>query len=89
MGQILWEYLLVYCTSHFLRAIGEPPTFGRGHDGLDPSNKPSTRQPLPVWIIFIFSLLVSLRYIMAFLVSLLQLLSSVARLSNLVASLCL
>ncbi|KAL8755109.1 MAG: hypothetical protein Q9199_003870 [Rusavskia elegans] len=67
MGPILWEYLLVYCTSHFLRAIGEPPTIGRGHDGFDPSNQPSSRQPLPVTIIFLFSLLVCLRYIITFL----------------------
>ncbi|KAL8658737.1 MAG: hypothetical protein Q9226_000808 [Calogaya cf. arnoldii] len=67
MSQILWEYLLVYCTSHFLRAIGEPPTIGHGHDGFDPSNQPSSRQPLPVTIIFLFSLLVSLRYVVTFL----------------------
>ncbi|KAL8991945.1 MAG: hypothetical protein Q9169_007510 [Polycauliona sp. 2 TL-2023] len=67
MGQVLWEYLLVYCTSHFLRAIGEPPTIGHGHDGFDPSNQPSSREPLPIFIIFLFSLLVCLRYIITFL----------------------
>ncbi|KAL9637666.1 MAG: hypothetical protein Q9204_001782 [Flavoplaca sp. TL-2023a] len=63
----MWEYLLVYCTSHFLRAIGEPPTVGHRHDGFDPSNRSSSRQPLPVTIIFLFSLLVSIRYILTFL----------------------
>ncbi|KAL9018761.1 MAG: hypothetical protein Q9180_008712, partial [Flavoplaca navasiana] len=67
MGQVLLEYLLVYCTSHFLRAIGEPPTVGHRHDGFDPSNRSSSRQPLPVTIIFLFSLLVSIRYILTFL----------------------
>ncbi|KAL8671498.1 MAG: hypothetical protein Q9168_004012 [Polycauliona sp. 1 TL-2023] len=67
MGQLLWEYVLVYCTSHFLRAIGEPPTIGRGHDGFDPSNQPSSHQPLPITIIFLFSFLVSLRYVATFL----------------------
>lgn len=89
MSQILWEYLLVYCTSHFLRAIGEPPTIGRGHDGFDPSNQPSSRRPLPVTIIFLFSLLVSLRYIVTFLVSGYDFLLPLAKMLILAASLCL
>ncbi|KAL8697835.1 MAG: hypothetical protein Q9201_006904 [Fulgogasparrea decipioides] len=64
---MLWEYLLVYCTSHFLRAIGEPPAPGHLFRGQVVSITESIPEPLPVWIIFIFSLLVCLRYILCFL----------------------
>lgn len=69
MSQMLWEYLLVYCTSHFLRSIGEPPTPGQLTHGQLSRIANSTPEPLPVWIIFIFSLLTSLRFVIGFFVS--------------------
>ncbi|KAI4115286.1 MAG: hypothetical protein LQ338_007878 [Usnochroma carphineum] len=68
MRQMLWEYLLVYCTSHFLRTIGETPA--PYHRDLDQaiSSLHSCGWPVPVWIIFLFSLLCSLRFIVSFLV---------------------
>lgn len=67
--QMLWEYLLVYCTSQFLRTMGEPPApYHQELDQLAASTK-SRNPPVPVPIIFLFSLLVSLRYILSFLVS--------------------
>ncbi|KAL8687778.1 MAG: hypothetical protein Q9218_006147 [Villophora microphyllina] len=69
MAQMLWEYLLVYCTSHFLRSLGEPPAPGHLSRGQLSHIAKSTPEPLPVWIIFLFSLLVSLRYIVGFFVN--------------------
>ncbi|KAL9600444.1 MAG: hypothetical protein Q9219_003197 [cf. Caloplaca sp. 3 TL-2023] len=67
MKQMLWEYLLVYCTSHFLRTIGEPPApYQKDLDEVALTAK-STNPPVPVWIIFLFSLLVSSRYMITFL----------------------
>lgn len=78
MSRMLWQYLLVYCTSHGLRQLGEPPLpktalpvqnsmFG-GFFSATPRTDPIN--PMPVWLIFIFSILVSLRYLITFLVSL-------------------
>lgn len=69
MVQMLWEYLLVYCTSHFLRAIGEPPAPGHLSYQQVASIAHDIPQPLPVWIMFLFSLLTCFRFIIGFLVS--------------------
>ena len=71
------EYLLVYCTSHGLTSIGEPPlpkTYRPVGDSLiqtqrNANHSTSTKEAMPVWIIFIFLSLATLKYILSFLVS--------------------
>lgn len=72
------EYLLVYCTSHGLTALGEPPlpkTYQPVGESLlqtSRANKPScpsSKDAMPVWIIFVFLALATLKYCLSFLVS--------------------
>lgn len=71
------EYLLVYCTSHGLTSLGEPPlpkTYRPVGDSLiqtqrSPNHSTPTKGAMPVWIIFIFLSLATLKYIISFLVS--------------------
>lgn len=79
-AQLALEYLLVYCTSHGLTSIGEPPlpkTYRPVGDSLLQTQRKSTRSglsqdskdALPVWIIFIFLGLATAKYILSFVVS--------------------
>lgn len=79
-AQMALEYLLVYCTSHGLTSIGEPPlpkTYRPVGDSLIQTQRNSTistlahdsKDALPVWIIFIFLGLATAKYILSFVVS--------------------
>ena len=76
-AQMALEYLLVYCTSHGLTSIGEPPlpkTYRPVGDSLvqtqrSPNESTATKDAMPVWIIFIFLSLATVKYIASFLVS--------------------
>jgi len=79
-AQMALEYLLVYCTSHGLTSIGEPPlpkTYRPVGDSLLQTQRNSTssglsqdsKDALPVWIIFIFLGLATAKYILSFVVS--------------------
>lgn len=70
----LFQYILGYCTSWGLAAIGEPPlTESLPHAVVDTAATQATRieskEPTPAWIIPIFMALVAGRYITSFLVS--------------------
>lgn len=70
----LFQYILGYCTSWGLAAIGEPPfTESLPRDVVDTAATQATRnefkEPTPAWIIPIFMALVAGRYITSFLVS--------------------
>lgn len=70
----LFQYILGYCTSWGLAAIGEPPlTESLPHAVIDTATTLTTRnefkEPTPTWIIPIFMALVAGRYITSFLVS--------------------
>ena len=75
--QMAIEYLLVYCTSHGLTSIGEPPlpkTYRPIGDSLLQTQRHTehsitTKTALPVWIICIFLSLATSKYIASFLVS--------------------
>ena len=78
-AQMAIEYLLVYCTSHGLTSIGEPPlpkTFRPVGDSLLQTQRNasmasvdhSDKDVLPVWIIFIFLGLATAKYILSFVV---------------------
>lgn len=80
MAQIAVSYLLAFCTSHGLRSIGEPPltsyfepkTHPDPPGGLLAEEVTKTGIPkrmMPVWLIFVFFALVTLRYALSFLVS--------------------
>lgn len=66
--QMFIEYILVYCTSTGLAAIGEPAlaTPADPLDSLDPST--SSKDPMPVWISFTFIILASSKWFLCFLV---------------------
>lgn len=74
-AQMALEYLLVYCTSHGLTSIGEPPlpkTYRPVGDSLvqtqrSSSHRTATKEAMPVWIIFIFLSLATTKYIISFL----------------------
>ena len=81
-AQMALEYLLVYCTSHGLISIGEPPlpkTYRPVGDSLIQTQRSSNHEThgnekhnkdaMPVWIIFIFLSLATIKYILAFAVS--------------------
>lgn len=76
-AQMALEYLLVYCTSHGLTSIGEPPlpkTYRPVGDSLvqtqrSPNHSTATKDAMPVWIIFIFLSLATMKYIFSFAVS--------------------
>ena len=75
--QMTIEYVLVYCTSHGLTAIGEPAlrkTYQPVGESLEQCSR-STRDPdldckqaMPVWIISIFLLLATSKWLISFLV---------------------
>ena len=76
-AQMALEYLLVYCTSHGLTSIGEPPlpkTYRPVGDSLiqtqrNANQSTATKEAMPVWIIFVFLSLATVKYILSFLVS--------------------
>ena len=79
-AQMALEYLLVYCTSHGLTSIGEPQlpkTYRPIGDSLLQTQRNGTsgfqgldsKEPMPVWIIFIFLLLATAKYMISFAVS--------------------
>lgn len=76
-AQIALEYLLVYCTSHGLTSLGEPPlpkTYRPVGDSLVQTQRNSnqsatTKAAMPPWIIFIFLSLATAKYIISFLAS--------------------
>ena len=72
------EYLLVYCTSHGLTTIGEPPlpkTYQPVGESLlqtSRANKHSnlnSKDAMPVWIVLVFLTLATLKYCLSFVVS--------------------
>ena len=79
-AQMALEYLLVYCTSHGLTTLGEPPlpkTYQPVGESLlqtsrasKPSNlSPSSKDAMPVWIVLVFLALATLKYCVSFIVS--------------------
>lgn len=66
--QMFIEYILVYCTSTGLTAIGEPALASPPDslDALDPSTL--LKDPMPVWIVFTFIFLASAKWFLCFLV---------------------
>ena len=79
-AQMALEYLLVYCTSHGLTSIGEPPlskTYPPLSNSLLKTQRNTTsgivnqepKEALPVWIIFVFLSLATAKYILSFVVS--------------------
>lgn len=77
-AQMAMEYLLVYCTSHGLTTIGEPPLpktyqpVGESLVQTSRANKPSnmdSKEAMPVWIVLIFLALATLKYCLSFVVS--------------------
>lgn len=83
MAQIAVSYLLAFCTSHGLRSIGEPPltSYFEPKSHPDPpggllaeevTKTGSPKEMMPVWLIFIFFVLVTLRYALSFLVRIIQ-----------------
>ncbi len=77
--QMFIEYLLVYCTSYGLSSLGEPslhPIHQSPNDSYYCSRanralNQTCKAPMPVWIISIFLLLGTTRWILTFLVRLL------------------
>ena len=76
--QMAVEYLLVYCTSHGLTAIGEPAlpkTYQPVGESLEQCSRSSQdpnlecKQAMPVWIISIFLLLATSKWLVSFLVN--------------------
>lgn len=78
--QMAIEYLLVYCTSHGLTTIGEPPlskTYQPVGDSLVQTSRArgpwretmESKDAMPVWIMFIFLALATAKYIVSFMVS--------------------
>lgn len=76
-AQMALEYLLVYCTSHGLTTIGEPPlpktyqpvgesllqtSRANKHSGLD------SKDAMPVWIVLVFLTLATVKYCLSFVV---------------------
>lgn len=77
-AQMALEYLLVYCTSHGLTAIGEPPlpkTYQPVGESLLQTSRANERSnldskdPMPVWIVLVFLTLATLKYCLSFVVS--------------------
>ena len=77
-AQMALEYLLVYCTSHGLTAIGEPPlpqTYQPvGESLLQTSRanehpKSNLKDAMPVWIVLVFLTLATIKYCLSFVVS--------------------
>ena len=76
--QMAMEYILVYCTSHGLTTLGEPPlpkTYQPVGESLlqtSRANKPfnpSSKDAMPVWVILVFLALATLKYCLSFIVS--------------------
>lgn len=77
-AQMALEYLLIYCTTHGLTAIGEPPlpkTYQPVGESLlqtSRANKHSdlnSKDAMPVWIVLVFLTLATLKYCLSFVVS--------------------
>ena len=77
-AQMAREYLLVYCTSHGLTTIGEPPlpkTYQPVGESLlqtsraNKSSNMDSKEAMPVWIVLIFLALATLKYCLSFVVS--------------------
>ena len=77
-AQMALEYLLVYCTSHGLTTIGEPPlpkTYQPVGESLLQTSHDKKYQNLhgktamPVWIVLIFLTLATLKYCLSLVVS--------------------
>ena len=91
--QMALEYLLVYCTSHGLTSIGEPPlpkTYRPVGDSLLQTQRNRTisdlydgsKEPMPVWIIFVFLGLATTKYMLSFIVRIENLPKSDSRLTS-------
>lgn len=67
----LLQYILGYCTSWGLAALGEPPLTKSLPlaVGTTTQARNELKEPTPVWIILIFMVLVTGRYIFSYLVS--------------------
>ena len=72
------EYLLVYCTSHGLTTIGEPPlpkTYQPVGESLLQTSRATqhanltSKDAMPVWIVLVFLALATLKYCLSFAVS--------------------
>ena len=77
-AQMALEYLLVYCTSHGLTTLGEPPLpktyqpVGDSQHQTSRANKtynPKTKNTMPVWVVLVFLALATLKYCISFIVS--------------------
>lgn len=88
--QMALEYLLVYCTSHGLTAIGEPPlakTYQPVGESLLQTSRnynknysdPGSKDAMPVWIMFGFLSLATAKYLLSFTVSFGRILSKMRR----------
>ena len=78
-AQMALEYLLVYCTSHGLTTIGEPPlpkTYQPVGESLLQTSRVNkhpnvdSKAAMPVWIVLVFLALATLKYCLSFIVSL-------------------
>ncbi|KAL9067537.1 MAG: hypothetical protein Q9161_006815 [Pseudevernia consocians] len=76
-AQMALEYLLVYCTSHGLTTIGEPPlpkTYQPVGESLlqtSRANKPpnsNSKDAMPVWTVLVFLILATFKYCLSFVV---------------------
>ena len=77
-AQMALEYLLVYCTSHGLTTIGEPPlpkTYQPVGESLLQTSRAnkhpeiSSKDAMPVWIVLVFLILATLKYCFSLIVS--------------------
>lgn len=77
-AQMALEYLLVYCTSHGLTTIGEPPlpkTYQPVGESLVQTSRATkhsnmtSKDAMPVWIVLVFLSLATLKYCLSFAVS--------------------
>ncbi len=77
-AQMALEYLLVYCTSHGLTSLGEPPlpkTYQPVGESLVQTSRATkhskldSRDAMPVWIVLVFLGLATLKYCVSFIVS--------------------
>ena len=66
------EYILVYCTSVGLTALGEPSLAKMPQENPQLAGSLNGKEPMPVWIVFIFVFLAAAKWIVSFVVSLLD-----------------
>ena len=68
LSQIATEYVLVYCTSVGLTAIGEP-TLAKTPETIGSPKSSDGRPPMPVRMVFIFVFMAFGKWFISFLVS--------------------